>query len=135
MSDGDFLHDRTETISNRNIVIPISQLQEESINSILEEFITREGTDYGDYEISLQQKVDRLKRQIAQGDVVIVFDSVLESVNLMTKKDYEINNGVKLRSSMKRSSGRLLNFHFPYDKFFPFKHSLNRSSTQSEAVR
>ncbi len=93
MSDGDFLHDRTENISNRHIVIPISQLQEETLNSILEEFITREGTDYGDYEISLQQKVDRLKRQIVQGDVVIVFDSVLESVNLMTKRDYEINIG------------------------------------------
>lgn len=93
MSDGDFLHDRAENISNRHIVIPISQLQEETLNNILEEFITREGTDYGDYEISLQQKVDRLKRQILQGDVVIIFDAVLESVNLMTKKDYESNIG------------------------------------------
>jgi uncharacterized protein len=91
MSDWDFLHDRTENISNRNMVIPVSQLQEETLNNILEEFITREGTDYGDYEISLPQKVDRLKRQIVQGDIVIVFDSVLESVNLMTKKDYESN--------------------------------------------
>jgi uncharacterized protein YheU (UPF0270 family) len=91
MSDWDFLHDRTANISNRNMVIPVSQLQEETLNNILEEFITREGTDYGDYEISLQQKVDRLKRQIVQGDVVIVFDSVLESVNLMTEKDYESN--------------------------------------------
>lgn len=77
----------------RHMVIPVSQLEEETLNNILEEFITREGTDYGDYEISLQQKVDRLKRQIVQGDVVIVFDSVLESVNLMTKKDYESNIG------------------------------------------
>jgi uncharacterized protein len=37
----------------RNMVIPVSQLQEETLNNILEEFITREGTDYGDYEISL----------------------------------------------------------------------------------
>jgi len=93
MSDWDFIHDQTANISNRNIVIPVSQLQEETLNNILEEFITREGTDYGDYEVSLQQKVDRLKRQIVQGDVVVVFDSVLESVNLMTKKDYEINFG------------------------------------------
>ena len=93
MSDWDFLHDRTANTSNRNMVIPVSQLQEETLNNILEEFITREGTDYGDYEISLQQKVARLKRQIVQGDVVIVFDSVLESVNLMTKKDYESNWG------------------------------------------
>jgi uncharacterized protein len=75
------------------MVIPVSQLQEETLNNILEEFITREGTDYGDCEISLQQKVERLKRQIVQGDVVIVFDSVLESVNLMTKKDYGSNLG------------------------------------------
>lgn len=98
MSDWDFLHDRTANISNRNMVIPVSQLQEETLNNILEEFITREGTDYGDYEISLQQKVDRLKRQIVQGEVVIVFDSVLESVNLMTKKDYVSNWGQVNRS-------------------------------------
>jgi uncharacterized protein YheU (UPF0270 family) len=35
----------------RNMVIPVSQLQEETLNKILEEFITREETDYGDYEI------------------------------------------------------------------------------------
>lgn len=93
MSDWDFLQDRTENTSNRNVVIPVSQLQEETLNNILEEFITREGTDYGDYEVSLQQKVDRLKRQIVKGDIVVVFDSVLESVNLMTKKDYETNIG------------------------------------------
>lgn len=100
MSDWDFLHDRTANVSNRNMVIPVSQLQEETLNNILEEFITREGTDYGDYEISLQQKVDRLKRQIVQGDVVIVFDSVLESVNLMTKKDYVSNWGKVIRSEL-----------------------------------
>jgi uncharacterized protein len=60
MSDWDFLHDQTADISNRKIMIPVSQLQEETLNNILEEFITREGTDYGDYEISLQQKVNRL---------------------------------------------------------------------------
>ena len=100
MSDWDFLHDRTANVSNRNMVIPVSQLQEETLNNILEEFITREGTDYGDYEISLQQKVDKLKRQIVQGDVVIVFDSVLESVNLMTKKDYVSNWGKVIRSEL-----------------------------------
>lgn len=93
MSDWDSIHDQKANISNRNVLIPISQLQEETLNNILEEFITREGTDYGDYEISLQQKVERLKRQIVKGDVVIVFDSVLENVNLMTKKDYEMNIG------------------------------------------
>lgn len=93
MSGENYHHDQTANISNRHIVIPISQLQEDTLKNILEEFITREGTGYGDYEISLQHKVDRLKRQIVKGEVVIVFDSVLESVNLITKNDYDVNVG------------------------------------------
>jgi uncharacterized protein YheU (UPF0270 family) len=38
--------------------IPHSQLSKEVLDAVIEEFITREGTDYGDRVISLDDKVE-----------------------------------------------------------------------------
>lgn len=64
------------------MIIPIEQLSADAVQGLVEEFITREGTDYGEVELSLQEKVEQVKLQLAQGDIVIVFDAVLESVSL-----------------------------------------------------
>lgn len=57
---------------------------------LIEEFITRDGTDYGEQEIALEHKVKQIERQLASGDVVIVFDPASESVSLLTRRDAEI---------------------------------------------
>ena len=69
------------------MIIPHEQLSIESLNGLIEEFITREGTDYGMDEVPLSVKVEQIKRQLKTGDVVIAFDPTLESVSLMTKHD------------------------------------------------
>ena len=35
------------------MIIPATQLQTDTLTAILEEFITREGTDYGELELNL----------------------------------------------------------------------------------
>jgi uncharacterized protein YheU (UPF0270 family) len=67
------------------IEIQPGQLAKETLQAIIEEFIMREGTDYGMHEVSLDVKVEQLKRQLASGQVVIMFDSVSESCTLMPK--------------------------------------------------
>ena len=59
------------------------------LNSILEEYIHREGTNYGDVEYTLETKVKQLHAQIVKGDVVIVFDPESESVTLMTHNEFQ----------------------------------------------
>ncbi|GAA5316504.1 MAG: YheU family protein [Candidatus Pelagadaptatus aseana] len=73
------------------VIIPYEQLSSEALNGLVEEFITREGTDYGLQEISLTDKVAQVLTQIKQGDVVIVFDAGMESVSLMTRLDAREN--------------------------------------------
>lgn len=69
------------------MIIPYNQLSSDALNGLVEEFITREGTDYGIEEISLQDKVEQVLAQIKRGEVVIVFDSTMETVSLMTEID------------------------------------------------
>lgn len=70
------------------MIIPPASLNADTLNNLMEEFITREGTDYGEHEHLLSQKLALLHPQIMSGEVLIVFDEASESVNLMLKRDY-----------------------------------------------
>lgn len=66
--------------------IPWDQLSAEGLHGLIEEFINREGTDYGEREYSLAEKVEQVKAQIKRGDILIVFDEKLETCNLLPNK-------------------------------------------------
>jgi len=67
------------------LIIPFEQLSEDAVQGLIEEFITREGTEYGDVERSLSEKVDDIRSQLLAKEIVIVFDAYLESVSLQPK--------------------------------------------------
>ena len=69
------------------MIIPYKQISPDALQGLIEEFITREGTDYGEVEFSLEQKVKQVEQQLARGDIVIVFDTATESVSILTKHD------------------------------------------------
>jgi uncharacterized protein YheU (UPF0270 family) len=70
------------------MIIPPESLSEEALQGVLEEFISRDGTDYGDQELSLEAKVARLKPQVMRGEVLVVFDDTLECVTLVTREEW-----------------------------------------------
>jgi uncharacterized protein YheU (UPF0270 family) len=76
------------------LIIPPQSLSTEALQGLIEEFITREGTDYGWEEVPLSTKVEQVRRQIERGDVVIVFDTASETVSLLTRQDAQslLNN-------------------------------------------
>lgn len=69
------------------MIIPHQQLSSDALQGLIEEFITREGTDYGWEELPLASKVAQVRRQIDAGEVVIVFDGASESVSLLPRRD------------------------------------------------
>ncbi|UTA46573.1 YheU family protein [Simiduia sp. 21SJ11W-1] len=71
------------------IVIAPEQLPADTLDALLEEFATRDGTDYGEQEVDLASKVASLKLQLQRKQVLIVFDLGAEQANLMTKEDYQ----------------------------------------------
>ena len=64
--------------------IPHTALAPDTLRNLVEEFVTREGTDYGNHEYSLQDKVRHVLRQLEQGSVVIVYDSNSETCHIET---------------------------------------------------
>jgi uncharacterized protein YheU (UPF0270 family) len=56
------------------VQIPHTALSPEALQNLLEEFVTREGTDYGPYTYSLEDKVRHVRRQVEAGKAVILYD-------------------------------------------------------------
>lgn len=70
------------------VEVPQESISEEAFVGLIENFIFREGTDYGIVEVQHQTKIGQVRRQIDRGDVKIVFDPNTESVTLMTESDF-----------------------------------------------
>lgn len=70
------------------IEIPSERLSRDILGAVIEEYILREGTDYGVQEASLESKIKEVHRQIIQGDVLITFDPVTENCTLLTRNQF-----------------------------------------------
>lgn len=71
----------------RFVQIPIDALSDEALDGLIEEFVTRDGTDYGADERSLDDKKDAIRRQLDRAEIVIVFDPETETSNIISKDD------------------------------------------------
>lgn len=73
------------------MIIPWQQLEPDTLQSIIESFVLREGTDYGEQERSLEEKVRDIHRQLASGDVVLVWSELHETLNIMPRTQLNEN--------------------------------------------
>ncbi|MFT6529463.1 MAG: hypothetical protein ACJAZB_001106 [Psychrosphaera sp.] len=71
------------------MIIPWQQISPDALNSIIEEFVMREGTDYGESEISFEQKKLEVKQQLNSRSIVLVYSELHETVNLMAANDFK----------------------------------------------
>ena len=70
------------------MMIPWQDIDPETLDNLIESFVLREGTDYGEHERSLEQKVNDVKRQLKSGDVVLVWSELHETVNIMPRNAF-----------------------------------------------
>ncbi|MDU4093557.1 MAG: YheU family protein [Pantoea sp.] len=70
------------------MIIPWQDLSPETLENLIEAFVLREGTDYGEQERSLAQKVDDVRRQLKSGEAVLVWSELHETVNIMPRGQF-----------------------------------------------
>lgn len=71
------------------MIIPIEQLKPEVLTSIIEQFVLSEGTDYGEANYSLEQKVAHVRSQLENASAFLVYSELHESVNIVSRHEYE----------------------------------------------
>ncbi|MDX9873632.1 MAG: YheU family protein [Spongiibacteraceae bacterium] len=68
------------------LVVPAEQLAPDTLQAVIEAFISREGTDYGEVEVSLATKVAQVRRALEQREVFLMFDPISESCSIVPRE-------------------------------------------------
>jgi uncharacterized protein YheU (UPF0270 family) len=68
------------------VEVPHTELSADALRGVIESFILREGTDYGERDVPHEAKVTQVLRQLERGEAKILFDPVTESVDIVVGK-------------------------------------------------
>ena len=66
--------------------IPLDRVEADILQAMLEDFASRDGTDYGLRELSLEEKVANLQAQLRQGELAVVYDLASEEWDLLKRE-------------------------------------------------
>lgn len=70
------------------LLIPFQELSADTLDGLIEAFVLREGTEYGEQDISLSDKVAQVKLQLQADQLVILYSELHESVDIITKQQW-----------------------------------------------
>lgn len=70
------------------MIIPIEELSQEVLYNLVESFVLREGTDYGETEVSTEQKVAEVIQQLRDRSVVLLYSELHETINIVTQEAF-----------------------------------------------
>ncbi|HOQ41738.1 MAG TPA: YheU family protein [Smithellaceae bacterium] len=68
-------------------IIPVNKLSAGALKGVIEEFISRCGTDYGAIEASLETSIRQVKAKLKSGSAVLVYDDETETTNIFPADD------------------------------------------------
>ena len=69
------------------MIIPFSELSTDALHALIEDFVTRDGTDYGDQEMSMQDKAAHLLALLESGELLISYNEESQSCGLVPKEE------------------------------------------------
>ena len=70
------------------MIVPWQDINPDTLNHLLEEFASRDGTDYGANETRLADKVAQLEIQLKQKRIVVVYSELHETVNIVPAEQF-----------------------------------------------
>ena len=70
-------------MDDNQLIIPHRDLSPEALSGVIQEFVTRDGTDSGYTRGSLEENMAMVRRQLDSGRAVIVFDNQTQSCNIV----------------------------------------------------
>ena len=65
--------------------VPHGRVAADVVRRVAEEFVTRDGTDYGAAEKTLDEKVADVRRQLERGQAAIVYDAASDTIDIVPK--------------------------------------------------
>jgi uncharacterized protein YheU (UPF0270 family) len=63
--------------------VSYKDLSASALQGLIESYVLREGTDYGERDVPFESKVAQVRRQLESGEATIIFDPASESVDIV----------------------------------------------------
>ncbi len=67
------------------VEVPHTELPPATLRAVIESFVLREGTDYGERDASFDRKVADVLRQLERREAVIIYDPGSDSVDIVRR--------------------------------------------------
>jgi uncharacterized protein YheU (UPF0270 family) len=67
--------------------IPVNKLSPEALQGVIAEYITRDGTDYGETAASPEASFREIKSKLEKGLAVLIYDDESETINIFLAAD------------------------------------------------
>ncbi len=74
---------KTTNYQEEGVEVPHERIDPETLRRLIEEFVTRDGADWDVAGCGLDDKIEQVLRQLRDRKVVIVFDQITETANLV----------------------------------------------------
>ena len=74
-----------ESRSTGTVEVPLGRVAADVLRRVAEEFVTRDGIDYGAAEKTLDEKVADVRRELELGRAAIAYDAETDTINIVTK--------------------------------------------------
>ena len=85
-------------------IIPVNKLSAKALQGVIEEFISRSGTDYGAIEASLETSISQVRAKLKSGSAVLVYDDETETTNIFLVDDPVLK---KMDAALRSSSNKI----------------------------
>mgnify|MGYP001054887451 FL=1 len=67
------------------VEVPYQDINPETLRNMIEEFVSRDGSDWGDAGGSMEAKIEQVLRQLREGKIFVAFDLTSQTANIVTK--------------------------------------------------
>lgn len=69
------------------MIVPWQEIPADTLTNLIEEFVTRDGTDYGEREVPLSTRVEQVRRQLQKKEALVWFDELADSVTILSREE------------------------------------------------
>jgi len=72
--------------NEQGVEVPYEQIKPDTLRRMIQEFVTRDGADWGDAGCTLEDKVEQVLQQLRNKQAKVVFDLKSQTANLVVSR-------------------------------------------------
>ena len=72
------------------MIVPLDQIQPETLRAMAEAYVLKEGTDYGEEEVTFEYKVEQVLTSLSEGEAVLLYSELHETVEVIPADRFKV---------------------------------------------